>query len=61
MSDLYAVCEVAEYLKLSYWTVLKYIRSGDLKAAKLGGEYRVSKRDLNKFVQSQRYNPTDYS
>jgi excisionase family DNA binding protein len=54
MSQLYTPQEVADILKLKATTIRAYIRDGKLKAAKFGREYRVSKEDLEKFVEQSK-------
>lgn len=46
----YTVKEVQEILGVSYGTALKYIKSGKLKAATIGGKYRISEENLQKFI-----------
>lgn len=42
--------QVAELLQVHWQTVLNYIKSGKLKALKLGKGYRISENDLTKFI-----------
>jgi excisionase family DNA binding protein len=44
---------VCKLLKISAPTVSAYIRSGELKAGKFGGKYRINKDDFKAFVQSK--------
>lgn len=46
--------EVANLLKLNILTVYEYIRKGRLKAVKLGRNYRVEEKDLDKFIESNK-------
>ena len=50
----YTVPEVAETLKVSHMTVYRWIKDGKLGAYKLGGEFRITERDLNQFLQARR-------
>jgi len=44
--------EVAERLRLTRRTIMKYIREGKIKAIKLNRRiYRISKKDLNLFLK----------
>lgn len=43
------VKEVAEELRVSKRTVFRYIKSGKLKAVKIG-QWRITRTDLNKFI-----------
>jgi len=44
--------EVAELLKVTEPTVRSWIREKDLRAVKLGREFRVSFKDLEQFVNA---------
>jgi excisionase family DNA binding protein len=46
----YTVHEVAEILQIHWQSVLNYIKSGKLKAIKLGKGYRISATALEKFI-----------
>jgi len=46
----YDVEEVALLLKISYQTVMKLIKKGDIKAVKLGKQYRVPKSEIDKLL-----------
>ncbi len=48
--DLLTPKEVAEILKISYETVLSIIKSGDLKAVKIGKCYRINSLDLMAYL-----------
>lgn len=51
MSDrLVTVEEAAERLNLHPKTVLRYIRDGRLKAARIGKSYRIARADLDAFA-----------
>ena len=45
-NDMYSVEQVAELLGLHVRTVRNYIRSGRLKAVKIGKQYRIARADL---------------
>ena len=42
--------EVAQILKVSRITVYRWIKSGDLKAKKIGGVVRIRWEDLMEFI-----------
>lgn len=42
--------EVSEMLKVAYLTVYRWIQAGKLKAVKAGKQYRISKEQLDKFL-----------
>jgi excisionase family DNA binding protein len=50
----YTVPEVAETLKVSHMTVYRWIKDGKLVAYKLGGEFRITERDLEQFLEARR-------
>jgi excisionase family DNA binding protein len=48
--ELYTVEQAAEALQLHAKTVLRMIREGRLKAAKIGKSYRIQKSDIDAFA-----------
>ena len=50
MSAFYAIDEVADHLKLHVKTVRQYVRDGQLKATRIGKQYRVAVADLEAFT-----------
>jgi len=50
MDNLYTLKEVAKYLRVSERTLFRYIKSGQLRAHRIG-QWRISKKDLNKFLR----------
>jgi excisionase family DNA binding protein len=50
----YTLSEIGERLKVSYRTVYRWVRAGELAAYKLKGEYRVADRDLSEFLEVRR-------
>ena len=49
-TDVMTVAEVQELLKISRKTVYRLIASGDIKARKVGRNYRISKRSIMGFM-----------
>lgn len=47
--DWLTIHEVAVRLDLHYQTVINFIRSGKLKAIKVGGQWRVTSEELLRF------------
>ena len=47
------VRRVAEYLGVSVPTVYPLLRSGKLKAHKVGGQWRISKEAVQQFLEDQ--------
>jgi excisionase family DNA binding protein len=50
-NDFLTVEQVAQALQVHWQTVLNYIKSGKLRALRLGKGYRISQEDLQKFIQ----------
>ncbi len=50
--DYYTPEEVATKLKLSVYTIWKYIREGKLPASKIARGYRISDEQLDRFMKS---------
>src|SRR5215217_4085867 len=51
----FTVEEVAERLKVSHMTVYRWIKAGSLGAYKLGGEFRITERDIDQFLDDRRF------
>jgi len=49
MERLYTLQEVADLLKVSTRTVLRYIKAGKLKATKIG-QWRISENNIKDFL-----------
>ncbi len=49
----YTIKEVAEMLKVAYLTVYRWIRADKLVAVKAGKQYRISKFELDKFINRE--------
>lgn len=47
---VYSLKDVARLLKVSRQTVYNYLKSGKLKATKIGKEYRVKEKDLKELI-----------
>lgn len=48
---LYTTNEVATILKIHVDTVRKKIRTGEIKATKVGRDYRITEEELNRLVK----------
>ena len=48
----YTIIEVAKLLKVAYLTVYRWIRAGKLPAFQVEKQYRITKTDFEKFMQS---------
>lgn len=51
---IYTIGEVAKMLRVSYLTVYRWIQSGKLNAIKAGKQYRITKSQLDKFLEIQK-------
>lgn len=48
----YTTLEVARLLRVDPESIRRYVRSGKLRAVKLGGKFiRIEKADLDKFIE----------
>jgi len=52
--EVYSSKEVADKFKVTYLTVFRWIKSGKLKAFKVGKQYRIKQEDLDTFIQSSK-------
>lgn len=55
MSPLLTPKEVSKILKVNYNRVLDLIHLGEIKAVKLGRDFRISEGDLFDYLQSKKY------
>jgi len=46
----YTAKELADILKLNVMTIYRYIDSGKLKAYKIGKEFRIEKKEFDRFL-----------
>ncbi len=53
LSRLLTVGEVADVMRVSRMTVYRLIRRGQLKAIRVGRNYRVREDDLNEYLEEQ--------
>lgn len=53
ISRLLTVAEVANVIRVSRMTVYRLIRRGQLKAIRVGRNYRVREDDLSAYLESQ--------
>jgi excisionase family DNA binding protein len=54
MEKLLSIEDVADILGLEYKTIYRLIRGGDLPAARVGRVYRVSRADLEAYLERQK-------
>ena len=48
-----SIIQVAQRLGVSYWTVRRWVLSGDIAAVKLGSQWRVEEAEVDKFINRQ--------
>jgi len=48
----FTIHEIAELLKISEATIRNWIHAGELRAVRLGREFRVAAKDLEAFVNA---------
>ena len=53
ITRLLTVAEVASVMRVSRMTVYRLIRRGQLKAIRVGRNYRVRETDLNSYLEAQ--------
>lgn len=51
---LLTLAEVADILRISKLTVWRYIDAKDLPAFKIGRDWRIEEKELEKFLQNRR-------
>lgn len=51
--DYYTPKEVADILNLHYLTILRNIQAGKLKAVRIGRQFRISRDDLQAFIEGK--------
>lgn len=54
MDSLLTVEQVANKLQVHWQTILSYIKSGKLRAVKLGRGYRIDPQDLSSFIEASK-------
>ena len=51
IEKFYTVKEVSEALKIPQISVTRLIRNGTIKGIKLGGQWRISEKNFNLFIE----------
>ena len=57
--DLLSVAEVCQEIGMGKSWVHSRLKSGEIPNIRLGNNIKVVRRDLEEYLQSQRYHPTD--
>lgn len=50
--EFYLAEELAEKLRVNVMTIYRYIKAKKLKAYKIGKEYRIDKKEFDRFLNS---------
>lgn len=50
MEAIYTIKEVAELLKVTHVTIRKEIKTGRLKSSKVGGQYRITQKQVDEYL-----------
>jgi len=53
-NKFYTAEELAKELRVNIMTIYRYIKAGKLKAYKIGKEFRIDKKEFNKFLQNSK-------
>jgi len=48
--EFYIARELAKELRVNIMTIYRYIKAGKFKAYKIGKEFRIDKKEFNKFL-----------
>jgi excisionase family DNA binding protein len=54
--EFFTLEEVADLMAVNYQLIYKLVRSGEMPAARLGKVYRVSRRDLDAYLEQSKSN-----
>jgi len=49
--EFYIAQELADKLRVNIMTIYRYIKAGKLKAYKIGKEFRIDKKEFDKFLK----------
>jgi len=60
MEEIYTIEEVAKYLKLSLSTIYRYIYTGKIGAIKVGGQWRIKRKEVRRLLDSTVRKNTGY-
>lgn len=52
IQEFYTAKEISDKLKLNVMTIYRYIKSGKLKAYKIGKEFRIEKQEFDDFLNN---------
>ena len=49
--EFYTAQELADKLRVNIMTIYRYIKASKVKAYKIGKEFRIDKKEFNKFLE----------
>jgi putative molybdopterin biosynthesis protein len=58
IDEVYTPLEVATMLRVTRTTIYEHIKSGQLKAIRIGNRYRITKAHLEEYIQQNVVNGT---
>ena len=58
IDEVYTPLEVAAMLRVTRTTIYEHIKSGQLKAIRIGNRYRITKAHLEEYIQQNVVNGT---
>ena len=50
--EFYTAQELADKLRVNIMTIYRYIKSGKLRAHKIGKEFRIDKKEFSRFLRN---------
>ena len=50
---LFTLTELEPILGVSHQTLLRYVKAGKLPAKKINGKWRVTRRDIEKYIEGE--------
>lgn len=56
-NEIMTLPEVADYLKLHYVTVYRFIKTRDLPAFRVGSDFRFRRADVKEWIEQQHVRP----
>lgn len=54
MAEFLSIVDAAAYLNVDYKTIYRLVRSGKLSSSRVGGQYRITRKDLETYLDTQK-------
>ena len=51
-NEFYTPQEIADKLKVNVMTIYRYVRAKKIKAYKIGNDYRIDQKELDRFLKN---------